>query len=335
MTDSLLGQLWTIRLFATAGLRQQRFRPIVAGFCASWMWFLCQTVGTPALIAAEPVQVVRQGDHALQVLIDGREFTVLRTSPDFAKPLYSPLRAADGTALTRALDEAEDVDHPHHKGLWIAQDEVNGLNFWAEKARIVNREVQITKAAGGSVEFVLSNDWVDGERVLLLERTRVAIDQDRMLRFEIEFRRVETDVTFGDTKEGFLALRVLPSMREKVGGLIVNADGQRNEAGCWGKVSPWVDYSGPVAGKTYGFAFLDHPDNFRQSRYHCRAYGLFTISPFGEGAYQQDPTRAQPVQLTAEKPNLKLRYGLVVHDGDAEAGGVAAAYKRYLSRESR
>ena len=86
-----------------------------------------------------------------------------------------------------------------------------------------------------------------------------------------------------------------------------------------------------IDGKLHGVAIMDHPANFRPSRYHVRDYGLFSVSPFGEGAYQNDKAKAQPVVLEKGKPALRVRYALHIHAGDAAAGKVAEAYEQFLS----
>ena len=75
---------------------------------------------------------------------------------------------------------------------------------------------------------------------------------------------------------------------------------------------------------------MDHPRNFRPSRYHVRDYGLFTVSPFGEGAYQNNKLLADPIVLDSSRKQLRLQYGLYVHDGDPETGKVAEAYQQFL-----
>lgn len=283
----------------------------------------------PAL--AEPkVELVKQ-ESAVEVKIDGREFTVLRLDKQQAKPFFSPVRAADGTIITRGLDNPE--DHPHHKGIWCSIDEVNGIKFWAEKGKIANQSVELVSAAGNPARLRLVNHWLDEEgKPLVIERTTVAIFANRLVVYDIQFTAGQKPVTFDDTKEGLFGLRVANSLRGKEGGKIVNAEGKQGEKECWGRESQWVDYYGNVGGKTYGVALFDGPHNFRQSRFHVRDYGLFTLSPFGQHAYTNGQLLPDPLVLEPGK-SVTLRYGLYVHDGDTSQGHVADAYESYLKQK--
>jgi len=286
-------------------------------------WLVCAAVPC----AAQTVKLTR-GESAVTVTIDGTEFTTLRTATSQPKPFFHPVRAADGISLVRPLENPE--DHPHHKGVWCSIDEVNGIKFWAEKGKIVNKSVELVTPEGNPARLKLVNHWLGEQGTPLLEETvDVWLFANRLLIYDATFRAHRTDVTFEDTKEGLFGIRVADTLRGKQGGRIRNAEGQRGEKECWGLPSRWVDYSGTVEGKVKGVTLLDHPGNFRASRYHVRDYGLFTLSPFGQKAYTNGTLPAAPHKLAAGE-TFRLRYGLYVHDGEAEVGPTEAVYKQFV-----
>ena len=294
----------------------------------------CAVLACGNLSAADaPAVTFKPTDDGLAVMIGSEEFTVLRTKADLPKPYFSPVRSAGGTIITRPIDDPADKDHPHHKGIWLAVDEVNEVKFWAEKGKILNTKNVATPATGNiPAQVALTNHWLgDDSQPVLIETTTVSFFPSRLIVYDITLTPAVEKVTFEDTKEGWLGIRVATTMREKVGGVVVNAEGKQATKECWGQPSKWVDYTGPVDGKLHGVAIMDHPANFRPSRYHVRDYGLFSVSPFGEGAYQNDKAKAQPVILKKGEPALRVRYALYVHAGDTAAGKVAEAYEQFLN----
>jgi len=287
---------------------------------------------TPALAEFTRVDAgtveLKKVDNAIEVKIDGKEFTTLRVDKAQPKPYFYPVRAADGAMICRQLENP--VDHPHHKGIWCSIDEVNGIKFWAEKGKIENQSVEILAASGDPAKIKLVNYWLgaDGKPVVI-ETAVVSIFANRLIAYDGTFTAGEQLVTFEDTKEGMFGIRVADSLRGSSGGQIVNAEGMHGEKECWGQESKWVDYFGTVDGKTYGVTLIDHPQNFRKSRFHVRNYGLFTASPFGQKAYTNDKLPADPLSLEPGK-SFRLRYGLYVHAGDTEQGMVPATYEFYL-----
>lgn len=284
------------------------------------------SVGT----AADCVKLACQGD-TVGVTINGEEFATYQFAKSLPKPFFSPVKVG-GTQISRPIvGEGYKGDHPHHKGIWVSVDEVNEIKFWAEKGKIENHSVELLVAEGNPAKLKTENHWLgpDGKAVLV-ETTTIAIHANRLLNYDIRFKMVSGEVHFKDTKEGLLGFRIEESMREDKGsGVISNAEGKNGSKECWGQRSAWVDYVGPVGGKTFGVTIFDHPKNFRPSRYHVRNYGLFSVSPFGEAAYTNNAEK--PVNDVFPKGSeLRMRYGIFFHTGDAASAKLADVNAQFL-----
>lgn len=306
-------------------------------FCALIVFL--SAIASTACAQTSGVTITEKDDAHLEIQIDGKPFTVLNYGKDWKKPFLFPMSAADGTNILRDIIPTKDQqgsskdgkDHFHHKGVWVSVDSVNDekLNFWHEDAAIVCNNVEHAVKDGVGV-ITVNNTWMDGDKPLLKETTGIVIRPSRLVSYHIDLEAIDKDVTFHDTKEGFFAVRIAHTMREMQGGNIVNADGLKGEKQCWGKPSAWIDYYGEVSGKTCGVTLMDHPNNFRKSRYHVRSYGLFSISPFGPKTYSNGVEEESPVILSPGKDTLHLTYGLFIHNGDTKEGGVAEAYQEFL-----
>jgi Family of unknown function (DUF6807) len=282
---------------------------------------------TPAFADLMTVELEKK-QNAVDVKIGKHDFTTLHFDKSQPKPYFSPVLAADGAQVSRPLENPE--DHPHHKGIWCSIDEVNDIKFWAEKGKIENQSVELSLAVGIPAKIKLVNHWLDeAGKPLLIETTEVSIWVNRLIAYDIRLAAADKAVTFGDTKEGLFGIRVADSLRGKSGGKIVNAEGLHGEKECWGQESKWVDYFGDVGGRTYGVMLIDHPQNFRKSRFHVRDYGLFTLSPFGQNAYTNGKLPPNPLVLDPGK-SIRLRYGLYIHNGDTEQGNVPSLYDFYV-----
>lgn len=288
-------------------------------------------VASPAVMAAESIQAATQGE-TIAITIDGKPFTTLNLRADQKKPYFWPLLAEDGAVLTRVIDPKE-KEHPHHRGLWLSVDEVNHAKHWVEREKIANRKATIVKASGNEVQILLENEWLDNkETPVLKESTLWTLTKDRLITADITLTPLVEDVTIGDTKEGFFAVRIAQTMREDQGGKLLTAHGEAKAKDAWGKTPPWIDYSGKVGDNIYGITLFDSPNNFRPSRYHVRDYGLFAISPFGEAAYQERASSGLSVNLHKSSFNkeLKLRYGVWIHNGTVSMDEIEKVYDQFL-----
>jgi Family of unknown function (DUF6807) len=283
------------------------------------------------------VELISVG-RRIEVRVDGKPVTEY-VPDDGPKPYFFPLIGPSGQAMTRAFPmkkvEGEKYDHPHHRSLWFTHGSVNKVDFWSElpgHGRIV--ETSRPTVVGGAAVGVIrtTDDWLapDGKKVCEDERVvRIwATRKGRVLDFEITLKASEGPVTFGDTKEGMFGLRMATSMdvTSRKGGKIVNAEGVEDTA-TWGKPSPWVDYTGPVGGKTAGIAILNHPSSFRYpTTWHVRDYGLFAANPFGWHDFGQK-TSGEHVLPKGE--SISFRYRIILHDGDTASAALPAAFQAY------
>ncbi len=295
------------------------------------LFALCGMSLAPAFapLCAGDVSFAKQGDDVV-VSIDGKEFSRYRTGENWPKPFFHPV-LMDGTDITRPVDPNE-KEHPHHKGIWVSVDEVNGIKFWAEKGKIVNVEIEWMSGSGdkpGTLSVV--NHWRDAaDQTVVLEHTTIRIHANKLLAYDITFEApADSPVVFEDTKEGLLGFRMAQSMRESEGGKVLGANGAAGSPENWGKPNPWIDYHGLVDGKRFGVALMDHPENFRPSRYHVRNYGLFSLSPFGEKSYTNGKEEEKPVHLQPGG-KLRLRYAIYFHAGDTAEGNVAEAFRQFV-----
>jgi len=151
---------------------------------------------------------LKPGTGTVDVAIDGKPFMTFHHGQQWPKPFFSPVRASDGTILTRAIENPK--DHPHHKGIWLSVDEVNGVKFWAEKGKIVNQSVKIVKASGSPVVMRVVNEW-QGEDggAEVVEQTTISIHENRLITYDVTFIAAEKEAVFEDTKEGLFGFRDL------------------------------------------------------------------------------------------------------------------------------
>lgn len=301
--------------------------------------------GALSLPAADAVELKRTGD-TVEVVVHGKPFTTFYFGADAPKPYLHPLRTAGGKVVTRGFpmvkDDAAEIaakyqDHPHHRGLYYAHGDVNGVDLWAEgpkRGRIVFKSLDDVKGgANGRLRATFEWQSPDGKKLLTETKTIVFHgDQDvRVLDIEETLHAGAEAVKLGDTKEGTFAIRVAVSLAPKHGGTMVNSEGGKTEKEIWGKRAPWVDYYGQVEGETVGIAIFDHPKNPKHPAYwHARAYGLFAMNRFGEHDYYNDKTRDGSLTIQPDG-RLTFRFRVLIHSGDTEAARIADAWRAYAA----
>jgi hypothetical protein len=291
------------------------------------------------------------------------------TAESVAKPYVWPLNGPSGVPVTRAWpmekgQPGESTDHVHQKSVWFCHGDVipegmelkqkvkgvEGVDFWAEgrgHGRIVCTRVEKPEPDKYHGSVKTHNEWqtADGTKILDEDRTLRLYDfgKTRLLVFDIDLHASVVPITFGDTKEGAMGIRISDQItaEKKEGkktvkgtGKIENAEGKVGEKECWGYVSAWCDYSGPINNQVVGVAILSDPANPYPACWHSRGYGLMAANPFGRGksGFPAMKDKSDLVRL-AKGEHLKLRYGVLIHPGDAKEGKVAEYYAQFARQK--
>lgn len=263
---------------------------------------------------AQTVQFVRKdADRKVDVLIDGQFFTayIYPSETVLKKPVLFPIKTSKGTTITRGFPleprPNERTDHPHHVGLWLNYESVNGLDYWNNSTAIdavkrlekygTIRHTGITQVKNGKIgKLKVTADWVEKDgtgKIVLKEKTLYkfsGIGDLRIIDRQTTLTAFDTDVAFNDVKDGFLALRVareleMPSDKPDVftdaNGIETKVKVLNNEGvvgnyrssekiegeAVWSTRAKWMNLSGKIGSEDITIAMIDNPKNINYPTY--------------------------------------------------------------------
>lgn len=257
--------------------------------------------------------------------------TTYRTGPLQKYPYFYPL---SGPLSSTSLTTETALPYPHHRGLWLGCDPLNGGNYWSdgpiEQGQIRSDGLELAETTSTSVVIRNRCTWVrpGGASPLRDERTIVVSvpgERIRIIDFDVVLTALE-DVTIGRAKHSFFAMRCASDIAPMYGGVLMNSEGGVGAKGTYGKVARWCGYHGRRAGRpdvVEGIAIMDHPRNpWAPCPWFTRDYGHLSPSPFN--------FRKQPWKL-AEGASVRLRYRVVLHAGNPREAGLDAIHDRWIS----
>ena len=315
---------------------------------------------------------VDEQDRRVDISIDGQSFTSYIWPARLAKPVLYPLRTAKGTIITRGYPleprPGERVDHPHHAGMWLNYENVNGIDFWnnseaikpqdaPKMGTIQQRAILSAKGGADQGELEVEADWLTyDKKVLLKEHTRYVFrggpglrSVDRITTLQAQDERV----VLADAKDGMLGLRVvraleMPSDKPEifadasgrattvakldntgVNGVYLTSEGKKGEA-AWGTRGRWCNLSGKVGEEPVTISIFDHPSNPGFPTYwHARGYGLFAANPLGEKVFSNGK---EELNLTvAPRQSVTFRYRVLISSEISTPESTEAAYKAFVA----
>jgi hypothetical protein len=300
----------------------------------------------------------KNGKTSVDVSIGGKPFTsyFFPGQDVLKKAVLFPLISAKGTTITRGYPMApragERVDHPHHVGMWLNYEDVNGFDYWNNSTNIIaslqNHKMgtivhsAIVKQDPKSGTLVVSADWIDndgkGQKVLQEKTTYVfsGTADSRTVDRITTLTAVADQVLFKDVKDGMFAIRVarqleIPSNKPDVftdahgvetkvpvmDNMGVNGDywsseGVKGEA-VWSTRAKWMNLHGEMDNHQISVTIFDHPSNVSYPSYwHARGYGLFAVNPLGAKVFSNGKDERN---LTLKKgESVTFRYRTLISD---------------------
>lgn len=317
---------------------------------------LCCTL---AVMAQRPKSIVTVTPDAAQrkanITINGKPFTSFVYTDTLEKPVLYPIYAGNGQTITRGFpwqpEPGDPTDHPHHIGLWLNYEKVNGLDFWnnsyaipAEKKKNygwIKTEQVVTAESGPQGKLVYTANWVNQQQdVLLKENTTFLFSEENNTRIidRITSLTAVQNVAFPDTKDGLIGLRVaheleLPVTQTKeykdaqgnitkvaaakdptVTGNYITSAGKEGDA-AWGTRADWCMLYGKKGNDSISIVIIDHPKNPGYPTYwHARNYGLFAANPLGQKVFSEGKENLNFRLKKGE--TVTFRYRVLIAAGD-------------------
>lgn len=256
---------------------------------------------------------VFQGDHLIASYHCG---------PELVRPHLFPLNTPSGRCLTHDPHGTTDP-YPHQRSCWAGWGDIGGVDHWSDTGehgfqRHRRFAVIMSGPVFGRVASVI--EWLDHQERRQFVEVRaytfyVAHGGSPIVDVVMRFAMNDRDIVFGDTAHGgFCAVRVAEPISVAGGGTITNADGQSNEAECWGNTSNWCDYRGEIDGRPIGITLMNSPNNLRHpTHWNVRDYGLMAASPFGLSEFLHN-AHVHGDRTWAHGDPMRFRYRLVLHD---------------------
>lgn len=300
--------------------------------------------------------VAGKNQKQLDILYNGKLLTSYCYYDTIMKPFLFPLNTTDGITVTRGYPIAprtgERTDHPHHTGMWMNYESVNGLDFWnnstaipadrKEKYGTVKHEKVVSQnTSKDKATLDVTANWIRPDGHVLLKEKTVYTFTVKGNQFFIDRSSTLTandlEVVFKDVKDGFLGIRVarelempskepgvfldangietkVPVDNNGVTGMYTNSDGIKGDD-VWSTKGPWAILTGKKDGKDITIGIFDHPSNKGYPTYwHARGYGLFAANPLGRKIFSKEK---EELNLTLQPgASTTFRYRVLIQSGN-------------------
>ena len=272
-------------------------------------------------------------DAQVQLRWNNMPLTAYRAKSSQKYPYFYPLNGlVSGTSLT--TESA--LPYPHHRGLWLGCDPLNGGNYWAdnglESGQIKSEGLDLGQKTERSAEFTNRCRWVrKGAPSPCFDERKftVSILDERVWVLDAEIKlTANEDIEIKKAKHSFFAIRAASDISCTYGGILTNSEGGVGAKGTYGKEAKWCGYHGKRAGRpdvVEGIAVMTHPNNPWKPIWFTRDYGHLSPSPFSFLDEQW--------QLSKGK-SIVLKYRVALHVGTPKEADIEGVYRQWIESEA-
>ncbi len=318
-------------------------------------WFFIILLSPVVLNAQrlEAVQLVKaKNDKRISVFIGNSLFTQFVYPDSLEKPVLYPIYDAGNAIVTRGFPmhprPGEPTDHPHHLGLWMNYENVNGLDFWNNSYAIPPDK----KSQYGWIKTDSILEMTGGETGVLRYRANWVNHQDQVLMQEItqyEFSgfpglriidritdlKAVTNILFTDAKDGMLGLRLTHELQMGTAGdqqfkdnkgnittvkkdtiargNYLTSEGKQGDS-VWSSRAVWCKVYGRIGNDSVSITIFDHPANPGYPTFwHARGYGLFAANPLGKKIFTKGESQMNLALIAGE--SIRFRYRILIQNG--------------------
>lgn len=318
-------------------------------FCTAFFLYTAQVA------FAQNISVKQaSGKKSYTIMANNKPVTSFIFPDSLEKPVLYPIYAPDGEIITRGFPilprKNEQVDHPHHIGLWMNYERINGLDFWNNSYAIPKekkagygwiRNTKVTKAQSGKTGILAySAQWQNIKKEVLMDENtsfQFSVKGENYIIDRTTTLKAAQDISMPDVKDGMLGLRVtreleLPSNEEReykddkgiitkvkasndpsISGNYLSSEGIQGDS-VWATRGRWCLLYGKKGMDSISVAIIDHPKNVGYPTYwHARGYGLFAANPLGQKVFSKGK---ETLNFTLQKgQSVTFRYRIVIASG--------------------
>jgi len=268
-------------------------------------------------------------DEQVQLRWHNMQLTAYWVKPSQKYPYFYPLNGlASGTSLT----SESALPYPHHRGLWLGCEPLNGGDYWAdnglESGQVKSVGLELGKATEQSAVFTNRCRWIRKDALSACSDERkftVSILDEHIWIIDAEIKlTANEDIEIKKAKHSFFAIRAASDISCNYGGILMNSEGGIGAKGTYGKEATWCGYHGKRAGRlnvVEGIAVMTHPDNPWRPIWFTREYGHLSPSPFNflDKAWR-----------LAKGKSIQLKYRVALHVGSPKEANLDGVYKQWI-----